>query len=48
MILRTFKMVSADDTISKSHQNVSWCQGSMQEPIIASHTRFGGHMDVNR
>ena len=47
--------VMADGVKSTSHQLIEWhCQmqkcsgqGFMQDKIIASHTCFGGHMDVN-
>ena len=40
----------SDQNISKTQSLrifVSVCQGFMQDKIIASHTCFGGHMDVN-
>ena len=38
--------VSSEVALSILH-NITSDQGFMQDQIIASHTCFGGHMDVN-
>ena len=40
-------MLSSRQTLSIAFYTVPGYQGFMQDQIIASHTCFGGHIDVN-